>query len=130
MARPMFEMFAAVSLDRETGVEKLLAGGLDVNSQDENSTTALHWAMQFNRVSIVRLLLARPGTRLDITDSTGDTALHYACGMNVAEVVRLYCQDARCTPDLLNKKSNFGYICLDDFLRNALNICELKEILQ
>ena len=79
-----------------------------MNSQDENSTTALHWAMQFNRVSIVRLLLARPETKMEITDDYGDTAIHYACWHISAEVVRLYCQDARCTPDLLNKKDNAG----------------------
>ena len=38
---------------------RLLAEGLDVNSQDDGQT-ALHQAMNYNRVSIVRLLLARP----------------------------------------------------------------------
>ena len=28
------------------------------------------------------------------------------------------------------KKSNFGYISLDDFIKNAFNVAELKEILQ
>ena len=28
------------------------------------------------------------------------------------------------------KKSNFGYISLDDFVENAYNVTELKEILQ
>ena len=28
------------------------------------------------------------------------------------------------------KKSNFGYISLDDFIKNAFNVSELEEILQ
>ena len=108
MAGPSFEMFYTGTGDREAEVKRLLDGGLDVNSLNERGKTALYIAMLLNRVSIVRLLLARPGTRLDITDSTGDTALHYAWLKNGAEVVRLFCQDARCTPDLLNKKSNAG----------------------
>jgi len=101
-------MFSAVSSNREAEVERLLAGGVDVNNQNEVGRTALIYAMQYNRASIVRLLLARPETRLDITDCHGYTALHHACWQNSAEAVRLYCQDARCTPDLLNKKSNAG----------------------
>ena len=86
-------------------VERLLAEGLDVNSQDDGQT-ALHQAMNYNRVSIVRLLLARPETRLDITDEYGWTPLHPACWYNSAAVIRLYCQDVRCTPALLNKKDD------------------------
>ena len=84
---------------------RLLAEGLDVNSQDDGQT-ALHQAMNYNRVSIVRLLLARPETRLDITDEYGWTPLHPACWYNSAAVIRLYCQDVRCTPALLNKKDD------------------------
>ena len=54
-------MFSAV---RDDDVERLLARGLDLNSRDEDGRTTLHYAMQYNRVSIVRLLLARPETRL------------------------------------------------------------------
>jgi len=28
------------------------------------------------------------------------------------------------------KKSNFGYISMEDFVKNALDVTELKEILQ
>jgi len=108
MSRVMFEMFSAVSSNREAEVERLLAGGVDVNNRNEVGRTALIYAMQYNRASIVRLLLARPETRLDNTDCHGYTALHHACWQNSAEAVRLFCQNARCTPDLLNKKSNAG----------------------
>merc|ERR1739838_1098416 len=45
---------------------------------------------------------------MDVTDSYGDTALHLACLRNNAEVIRLHCQDARCTPALLNKERPYG----------------------
>ena len=51
-----FHYWGVVGLKSE--VERLLAGGLDVNYQDEAGWTALHKAVYINRVSIVRLLLA------------------------------------------------------------------------
>ena len=104
----MLEMFSAVRIDRKERVERLLAGGLDVNSKDEDGRTALHWAMHFNSASVVRLLLARPETTMENTDHYGDSALHFACWCNSDEVIRLHCQVAQCTPDLLNKKNDGG----------------------
>ena len=99
------KLINAVEGEHEDEVKRLLSGGLDVNSLIESMWTALDIAMRQNKVSIVKLLLARPETRLDITDNTGYTPLlHIACEENSAEVIRPYCRDARCTPALLNMK--------------------------
>merc|ERR1719483_312530 len=67
--------------------------------------------MESNHPSIVRMLLARADTRLDVTDSNGNTGLHLACRMsygNNPECVSLYGEDRRCSAQLLNLKNNAG----------------------
>ena len=77
-ARPLIRAVGNTALER---IKRLLAEGQDVNSQNalRMGRTALHWAMKYNRVKMVRQLLARPETRLDITDKYGNTPLHRAC---------------------------------------------------
>merc|ERR1719483_722744 len=64
--------------------------------------------MESNHPSIVRMLLARADTRLDVTDSNGNTGLHLACRRNNPECVSLYGEDRRCSAQLLNLKNNAG----------------------
>jgi len=90
-------------------VKRLLDCGVDVNSKDEAGAAALHWAVAYNQPDVVKLLLARQETRLDIADNDGSTPLHLACRYNRSDLIPLFCQDSRCTRDLLNKKEpDFG----------------------
>merc|ERR1719483_1253987 len=63
--------------------------------------------MMYNHPSIVRMLLARAETRLDVTIS-GYTGLHLACCHNNTECISLYGEDRRCSTQLLNLKNNAG----------------------
>ena len=83
---------------------------LDINTKYDpyGGWTPLHWAMMCNHPSIVRMLLARADTRLDVTNSDGYTGLHLACCLNKAECVSLYGEDRRCSAQLLNLKNNAG----------------------
>ena len=90
-------------------VKRLLDCGVNVNSKDENGAAALHWAVAYNQTDLVKLLLARQDTRLDIADNDGSTPLHLACRYNRSDLIPLFCQDSRCTRNLLNKKEpDFG----------------------
>ena len=60
------------------------------------------------KAAIVKLLLATPECRLDIRDRFGATPLHRACFHNSSAVIPLYCQDPRCTPELINHRDNYG----------------------
>merc|ERR1719233_246716 len=42
----------------------------------------------------------------------GTTALHYACFFGSLSVVQLLCQDSRCSPAVVNKKSRYGKTAL------------------
>jgi HEAT repeat protein len=58
-------------------VQEQLARGADVNSQDHNGMTALHFAAGENRAEVVRLLLNR-GAKLETKTNGGFTALAWA----------------------------------------------------
>lgn len=57
-----------VSHEREAMVRALLACQADVNLQDEQGSTALMVACQQGSTNMVRLLLAQPGCRLELTN--------------------------------------------------------------
>ena len=88
----------------------LSTGMVNVNSTDDQGYTPLHWAMACNHPTIVTKLLARPETRLDITDSdAGWTGLHHACRNNSAACISVYGEDRRCNQYVLNMKDSDGY---------------------
>ena len=90
-------------------LEMALGGWVNVNSQDAvYGSTPLHHAMYHNFPSLVRLLLAQPDTKLDITNKQGRSPLHDAVYGAGASLLPLLCQDARCTPELLNLKDRSG----------------------
>jgi len=99
--------YACVDGDDQEVQTILSRGDLDINTKYGDSTP-LHYAMFNNHPSIVRMLLARADTRLDVTDSVGYTGLHWACRRNNPECVSLYGEDRRCSAQLLNLKNNAG----------------------
>ena len=82
----------------------------NVNMKDASGFAALHWAMQKDKANLVRILLSRQETELDITNTEYQcwTPLHMACHSDAATVIPLYCKDVRCTPELLNKRDDHG----------------------
>ena len=54
----------------------LKMGVYDVNSQDQSGMTALHLAVEHNRVDVVEFLLGVSDVRVEIKDNSGCTVLH------------------------------------------------------
>ena len=77
-------------------------------------STDLHKAMYKNDVAAVRSQLDEefPPIRMDCTDVNGSTPLHTACYNNSWRVIKPFIRDERSTPDVLNKKNNFGETAL------------------
>ena len=76
-----------------------------------HGVTYLHTAMGQNDVVATRVQLEdlyRPG----VTDKNGSTPLHTACYKNSWRVIKPFIRDERTTPDVLNKKNNFGETAL------------------
>ena len=82
--------------------------------------TALHAAMAGNHGGVVRVLLRRPNTRLEVKDDRGRTPLHTHCdglgntffGCMGPSVLPLYLADPRCTAEVVNTTDNNGQTAL------------------
>ena len=112
---------------RKEDVEIILRKEVNVNRQNKEGHSALHLAMNAAQPDIVTRLLARPETRLDILDQDGRTPLHAAStdlihsgnlvaviqgrerySGDLAASIRVFCQDPRCTAEILNKPDKNG----------------------
>ena len=71
-------------------VAEMLEAGMPVDIEDEY-TTALHKAAEYNRTDVVRCLLDN-GASVNKKDSRGRTALHSARFMDSIDVMRMLLQ--------------------------------------
>ncbi len=67
----------AVQSDNKTLLRSLIAQKVDVNACSEDGTTALHWAVEYDDLEDVDLLL-KAGAHVGATDRYGMTPLFYA----------------------------------------------------
>jgi len=87
---------------------------IDINSVDNDGSTALHWACLKNRMEIVKYLLER-GAHIDVANQTeGHTALMWSCvSGNIAVTHYLLEQGAN-----VYKVDNRGYNALHHAIQN------------
>jgi uncharacterized protein len=92
----------AVQAQDETSVRALLKQHVDINTQQGDGTTALHWAANLDNLTIADLLI-RAGARVDAANDLGSTPLHLACtNRSAAMVERLLDANANANAKLLN----------------------------
>ena len=70
-------------------VKILIAGKAKLNKQDANGTTALMYAVLFNRTEIAQMLFNN-GADANLKDNTGDSALDYAISLKNQILINLF----------------------------------------
>ena len=69
-------------------IEVLLHHGVDVNVQDNEGNTPLHWAVKQRRLKIIRVLLHH-GVDVNVQDNEGNTPLHWAVKRSCRETTKV-----------------------------------------
>jgi len=91
--------------DQVKAAKRLIKSGADINLQDKNGWTPLHFAAQEHSVSVVKVLLGA-GAKVDLVDKFGNTPLftavmHSRGKGGIIELLRVYGSDPF-------KKNNYG----------------------
>jgi uncharacterized protein len=95
-------LIQAVKAQDEASVRALLKQHVDVNAQQGDGATALHWAANLDNLTIADLLI-RAGARVDAANDLGSTPLQLACtNRSAAMVHRLLEAKANANAKLLN----------------------------
>ena len=101
-APPDVRLIQAVKNQDEAATRALLQQHADVNAQQGDGRTALHWAAYHDDAAMADLLI-RAGARVDTPNDLGATPLHLACtNRSAAMVNRLVAAKANPNAKLLN----------------------------
>jgi ankyrin repeat protein len=84
-----------------TQLEEAKKTGADINGQDSDKRTALHYAAKSNNVESVKFLIAN-GAKLNIQDEDQETPLFIACDEGFDEVTKVLLE-AGADPNILNE---------------------------
>ena len=86
-----FRLLSAACKNNAEELRSILAGGVNVNSQDRNGNTALHIAASTGRIENVKVLLADYEANVALQNSKSQSALYFAINneRNNVEVVKL-----------------------------------------
>src|SRR5215472_16062356 len=88
-ASPDLRLIEAVKAQDETSPRALLKQRIDLNAQQGDGSTALHFAAYFDNLPVADLLI-RAGAHVDTANDLGSTPMHLACNNgNAAMVERL-----------------------------------------
>jgi len=96
-------------------VRDILRGHVNVNQQDWNSWSALHYASWQGHVPVVKLLLSQNDIQPNLPSDLGYTPLHFACGRGHHEVVKVLLD----VPDI-------DYNAKDKSSRSPLDLCVVE----
>ena len=81
---PTSPLFGAVGFGDATVIQALLEGGADLHEKDQDSMTALHWAVVADHADAVKTLLAA-GADVNAVDRFGYTPLLYAATIDYGD---------------------------------------------
>jgi ankyrin repeat protein len=82
------ELVRAVKDQDMSTARELIAAGADVNEQDRETMTALHWAAHWNDLDLVELLLSE-GAEAEVSNRYGVTPLHEASLVGNTELIEV-----------------------------------------
>ena len=85
-AQPSSRLLEAAKRQDWTAVRTLVTGDTDVNASTPDGATALHWAVHWDNVATIQLLLGR-GAKADVSNALGITPLMLACANGSAAAV-------------------------------------------
>eukprot|EP00053_Salpingoeca_punica_P008260 m.74593 g.74593 ORF g.74593 m.74593 type:complete len:953 (-) comp14519_c0_seq1:63-2921(-) len=83
------EFLSAIADGNVSGMESSLRQGVSIDAVDEADRSALHIAVLYNRLDIVRLLLETYKVDPNRTDRNNRTPLHIACMRGFAEICQM-----------------------------------------
>lgn len=100
VSRPVFEEEKAPSvsemniiyhatINNADKVRELVAKGVDVNHQDEEGRSALHWATDRGHIELAKVLVTELHANINLQDNEQQTPLHYACNCEHLELIKL-----------------------------------------
>jgi len=81
---PTSPLFAAVGFGDPAVIQVLLEGGADIHEKDQDSMTALHWAVLAHHAAAVKVLLSG-GADVNAVDRFGYTPLLYAATIDFGD---------------------------------------------
>lgn len=82
--------------------QQLIDRGWDVNYQDDQGNTALHYASSWNRPQIVACLI-KNGPKVETKNLQGKTALHYACLQARLDIVKILVKNGMANVNIKDK---------------------------
>ena len=80
---------AAVVKNNKELVEELIKNKVKLNIADQNQTTALHYAVTFSYIDIVKLLVNAKADS-SLKDNRGNSALDYAKLIGNQKIIQLF----------------------------------------
>ena len=83
------DFFRATEVDNPSGLQDLLARGMDPNTLDPQGQHALYLALRSGSDKVVRLLLQHPDTRVDMVNASGETPLMMAALRGDVDTMKL-----------------------------------------
>ncbi len=119
-------LHVAVACDNIEKVHLLLTGS-SINASDNNGLTAIHWACIMGNPSIVRVLLEKSGTTIDLNakDKKGNTPLDYAI-VSIKNGREEICEMLR----QRNAKESSQVKCEPTHIENSKELKELLHLLK
>jgi ankyrin repeat protein len=97
----------------------LMMDGADINEEDEDGHTALHWACKKDFINIATILIQN-GADIDQKDKCDDTALHYACIHGYTDIIKLLIDnDADINAQSRGGNTALHYACKKGFINIA-----------
>ena len=76
-------------------VTEILDDGTSVNWRDSDGYTALHWACEYNRAEVLKVLL-KHNPLINQQTNWGSTPLHWACRRGSIDCVKLLLATGQC----------------------------------